>query len=141
MHRFVWARLNTYGLFIAFLCMVSGLSNMISPEDTDIYQRTGTISFALYVRAAMLVVGGLLILWGLLRTSVRAEICGLFSVLAAVVIGAWREAMVFGILDSEPVTAYVLVVLVSGLIALRVSTFLEKDGVAIVIPGSNDNGH
>lgn len=100
------AAANSFELFVALLSINAGIAFLLSPDDLEhaaVGQLLHPWDFAWNV---LYVVGGLLIVVGLMRRSVRVEVAGLWLFASAVAIADLAVIAVAGLVGAAAVAIY-----------------------------------
>jgi hypothetical protein len=139
-HRFMWARLNSDGVFLALLVVASGIFDLIRPETNPIIAEQGNLNELplLYLRCGVYILSGLLLLYSLLVANIHTEVVARCMLLGAIAFQVWRRSIEFGWLHIETEGALTLFLIVAGTTLLRVTALFNKNGMVFTIPPTSE---
>ena len=130
--RFAWAKLNSYGILLAGLMLLS-LADLIDPANASLARALGEVPSGLTVMIGTVVVAGALLMWGFVRNDRVAETAGLvlltLSVLAQTV-----TAFAYLGWTTYSVTRLALLAIVAACSWARTSALWSRHGLVITIP-------
>jgi hypothetical protein len=132
--RFLWARLNAYGLLLVGLLMMT-VFDLLRPETSAIARVLGQVPVLHPLWTIGYFVAGGMLLWGLFASRVFPEVFGLAVLSAALTVQTVFVLSTFNWSSPEgerSVTSWILIVAV---VALRTSALLSKEGIRVTIPG------
>ena len=133
--RLAYLRIHAYGLFLGLLAAVSGALNLANPSRSEISAELGRVPASLIGWSSVLLVGGLLVLQGMIRRDMRAELLGLAFTTVAVTWSTVGTARVFGAASGDARSAYLLLGIVLLVAGLRASALLAPGTLYVVYPG------
>lgn len=134
-HRFPWARLNADTLFLALLAFLSGLVDMVYPTGDETVAEIGFPTPSFYLRCAMYLAAGLMLLLSLARQHIPTEVMARMTLVVATIFELWRTGRIFGWTDGQHlIPAILLVLVVAGTTYLRLSVLLDPKGLVVRVP-------
>lgn len=131
--RFAWARLNADALFLALLAAGSGLLGFIDPSGPIVDKLGHTTPSYLLVQSAYLI-GGLLLMWSLLKEWVVGEVTARTVIMWTVAFQVFRMWSAFGFGDPNTTRSIVVFLIVALTCVLRMTVLLSKRGIVVHLP-------
>lgn len=130
-----WAKLNAYGFVLAGLALLGG-ADLVHPANTDLARLAGEVPAGQTWWIVGVVLSGLLLLLGFLRTDRVAETAGLVVLLLAITAQTSAAIVLLGWTDFT-LTCLAILAIIGGCTWARCDVLWSRDGIAVTIPPRN----
>lgn len=138
--RTAWLRLNAYGVLIVGLLCLSVL-DLLSPDTSNVARIVGQVPRLQPVWAAAFLAAAVMMLWGFMRSLTWPEVVGLVVLNWALVVQDVVVSLAVGWGAQYAIRNYIVLGIVIGCSAARISVLLSRDGYTITVPSrSRSNG-
>jgi hypothetical protein len=129
-HRLAWLRLNAYGLLLVGLLLLAA-TEVTGPRNSQVARVVAAVEILQPAWTLGYGIAGLLLLYGFFRARSGPEVLGLGIMLTACTV----QTVVLTLGDVVHARDWIVWALVVGVVSLRTSALLSKDGLTFTIPG------